>query len=351
MATFNSGPILEQCLKSIRSQNYDQSQIEILAADGGSTDGTIERLKKYQATVVPENTGSPEAAKSYAVARAIGEIILMADTDVILPHPGWLKRMISYFDREPEVTGVYPWRYTWRRDDKPLNRYFALFGANDPVAYFLGRADRQSYHSNHYELAGDAKDKGDYFLVKFGTENLPTVGANGFLIRRELLLKAQVDEKHFYHIDVNWDLVNQGSNQYVIVKNDVIHATGERFWNFFRKRKRYMEELYLKDLDRRRYFIYKKERDRGRLFLYCLYAGTLIGPTLEAICGFLRIPDPAWFLHPSMCFGLLWIYATSTINWQLWHYLGLLQQKQPRMRRPIGWILRITGLAKKYRRE
>jgi len=327
MATLNSGPVLKTCLRSIREQEYDQEKIEIVVADGGSTNNTLGIIKKYGGKIIPENTGSPEAAKAVALKHAKNEIIFEVDDDNILPNRQWLAKMVSFFDKEPDITGCYPWRYKHRRKDKILNRYFSLFGVNDPVAYYLGRADRQSYISSKWKLAGRQQDKGDYFLVEFNTENLPTVGANGFLIKRDLLMKAKVDEKHFYHIDVNWDLVNQGHNKYVVVKNDIIHASGERFWHFFKKRKRYMEDLYLRDLNQRRYFIYKKERDQKKILGYSLYSATFILPTIEALRGFLKIPDPAWFLHPIVCFGIFWIYATSVINWQAWHYLGLIKKK------------------------
>ncbi|MFH1706076.1 MAG: glycosyltransferase family 2 protein, partial [Patescibacteria group bacterium] len=326
MATLNSEKTLGRCLKSVRGQNYDQSKIEILCADGGSTDQTHKIIKKYQGTVVPENSGSPEGAKSFALKKAKNEIILEVDDDNVLPNKNWLTRMVSYFDKEPKITGVYPRRYRHRRSDKPLNRYFSLFGVNDPVAYFLGRADRQSYHSSEWKLAGDAEDKGDYFLVRFNRDNLPTVGANGFLIKRELLLKAKVDPKHFFHIDVNMDLVKKGYCQYAVVKNDIFHISGERFWHFFKKRKKYMENLYLKDLSFRRYFLYQKDRDRKKIIAYSFYALTLIGPTIESIRGFVKIPDPAWFLHPIICFLIFWIYFFSTVNWQTWNYLGTVKK-------------------------
>ncbi|MBU2592703.1 glycosyltransferase family 2 protein [Patescibacteria group bacterium] len=326
MATLNSEKTLGRCLKSVRGQNYDQSKIEILCADGGSTDQTHKIIKKYQGTVVPENSGSPEGAKSFALKKAKNEIILEVDDDNVLPNKNWLTRMVSYFDKEPKITGVYPRRYRHRRSDKPLNRYFSLFGVNDPVAYFLGRADRQSYYSSEWKLAGDAEDKGDYFLVRFNRDNLPTVGANGFLIKRELLLKAKVDPKHFFHIDVNMDLVKKGYCQYAVVKNDIFHISGERFWHFFKKRKKYMENLYLKDLSFRRYFLYQKDRDRKKIIAYSFYALTLIGPTIESIRGFVKIPDPAWFLHPIICFLIFWIYFFSTVNWQTWNYLGTVKK-------------------------
>ncbi|MBM4402097.1 MAG: glycosyltransferase family 2 protein [Candidatus Cloacimonetes bacterium] len=314
-ATFNSMPAIESLLTSIGGQDYEQEKIEVLVADGGSTDGTIEVIRKYGGIVIPEKTGSPEAAKAIALKNAKNEICLMLASDNILPGSTWLKTMVNCLEEEPTATGAYTWRYTHRRDDKILNRYFSLFGANDPVAYFLGKADRQSYLSDKWTLAGKAIDKGKYFFVEFNRENLPTVGDNGFLIHRELLLKAKTDEKHFFHIDVNYDLVSQGFDKYVVVKNDVVHASGENFWQYFRRRKKYLENLYLRDLNRRRYHVYKKTRDRGKIVAYSFWALSFIGPTIESVRGFRRLRDPAWFLHPMVCFLIFWVYFVSVLNW------------------------------------
>jgi glycosyltransferase involved in cell wall biosynthesis len=314
LATLNSGSVLENCLKSIREQDYDQSLVEIILADGGSKDNTLEIAQKYLAQVVPENTGSPEGAKAVALKRAQNELILEVDDDNILPDKKWLARMVECLEKEPQAVASYPWRYTYRKEDKVLNRYFSLFGVNDPVAYFLARADRQSWGSEKYTLAGQAEDKRDYFLVKFTPENLPTVGANGFLIKRGVLLKARVDERHFFHIDVNHDLVSLGFNQYVVVKNDIVHASGENFCRFFQKRQRYLQELYLRDSGNRRYFLYNPQKDRLKILLYSLVSLTLIYPTLQALKGYVKIRDRAWFLHPVVCFLIFWIYFWAVIR-------------------------------------
>ncbi len=327
MATLNSGNTLEKCLASVRNQDYDQSKIEIIVADGGSQDNTPQIIKKYGGQIVPENTGSPEAAKALALAKAHNELIFQVDDDNILPHRHWLANMVSLLAKEPEAIACYPWRYAYRRQAKMLNRYFALFGVNDPVAWFLKRADRQSYFSSQWQLAGKVKDRGDYFLVEFNENNLPTVGANGFLIKRQILLKAKVSPQYFFHIDVNLDLVRQGYNKYIVAKDNIIHDSGERFWHFFAKRKKYMESLYLKDLSKRRYLLYDKKRDRRKIILYSLYSLTIIKPTVDATRGFRKIPDIAWFLHPIVCFLIFWIYFLSVVNWQCWHYLGLIKKK------------------------
>ena len=50
----NAAGILENCLQSIRRQDYPLEKIEIILADGGSTDGTPEIGKKYGAVVIDD---------------------------------------------------------------------------------------------------------------------------------------------------------------------------------------------------------------------------------------------------------------------------------------------------------
>jgi len=321
MATLNAGVVLEGCLKSIREQDYDQKKIEIVVADGGSTDGTVELIKKYGGRVVPEKTGSPEAAYAVALSKAKGEFVLSLASDNVLTSRGWLKKMMKCFLKEPEAIGTYTWRYAYRKKDKVLNRYFALVGGNDPVALFLGRADRQSYLSENWSLKGETEDRGEYFLTKFNRDSLPTVGANGFLIKRERLLKAKVDEKNFFHMDVNWDLLGKDGGEYVVVKNDIAHVSGEGFGVFFKKRFRYMKELYMRDKARRRYLVYR-DGDEGKIVAYSFWVITLMGPGLVSLRGFLKIPDMAWFLHPVVSFLMFWVYFLAVMENRLKSLFG-----------------------------
>jgi glycosyltransferase involved in cell wall biosynthesis len=315
IATFNAGKVFEEYLKSIRGQNYDKSEIEVLVADGGSTDGTVELAKRYDCKVVNEKTGSPEGAKAVALKKAKGKLVLIGDSDNIWPNEHWLKRMVEGISCDPGALGTYSWRYTFRKKDNLMNRYFALFGANDPVVWFLGKTDRQSFLSNKWSLGGKLiKETRGYFVVEYDENSLPTVGANGFLVRRKDLLKAKVGEKDYFHIDVIFDLVKKKPQKFVVLKTDIIHKTGDGLVSFMKKRSRYMRELYLRDSSRRRYFIYKPGRDEWKIFLFSVYALSVVGPLVTAIWGYLKKRDMAWFLHPVMCFSMFWVYFGAVIK-------------------------------------
>lgn len=317
IATYNSEKTIEQCLASVRGQNYPQENIEIFLADGDSMDRTLEIVKKFKVHIlhIDSKKQSAEYNKGVAVRKAHAELLLMIDHDNVLPHTNWLKKMVKPLIDNKAVVGVETLRYHYDPKASLLDRYFALFGAGDPLAFYLGKADRLSFLYDTYSLYGKAKDFGEYYLVQFNPEHISTLGANGFVIRRELLVKnALVDADHFFHIDVNVDLIRKGFNTYVFVKDDIIHLTGyKNISSFLYRRKLFMEQFYIKTRKERRYSIYT-HNDIFRLMLFILYAITFIKPFFDAARGYLKIRDAAWFLHPFLCFSLLTIYGYVVIK-------------------------------------
>lgn len=320
IATYNSQRTLEGCLKSIRIQDYHQEKIEIILVDGGSTDKTIAIGKKYQAKIIQKPGVPAEAAKSYGFMMAKGELIADFGSDNVLPKKTWLKELIQPLQENKEIIASYPLCYTYRPKDTIFNRYVALFGVNDPVPFYLGKADRQSYFDNGYQLPGEAKDCGGYYKVTFTPENLPTVGANGFVVRKRVLKKARVDPEHYFHIDVIYDLVCQGYNKFAVIKTSIIHDTADTFFLLLKKRSRYFSSLYLKQFDKRRYHIVTK-KDYGNLLLFIFFSLTFVQPLSVSIRGYLRKQDIAWFIHPPFCFLITLVYAQAVLKKWLKNHL------------------------------
>lgn len=166
--TLNAARVLESCLVSISKQKYPKNKIEIVIADGGSTDGTIELAKKYGARVVDNKLKTAEAGKAVGVRKARGDFIAFVDSDNILPTSNWLSEMIEPLLKHPEVVGSEPWEYTWRKKDGFIARYCALIGMNDPFVHFLGNYDRLNLLTGKWtEVRREEKDMGDYLLVTF----------------------------------------------------------------------------------------------------------------------------------------------------------------------------------------
>lgn len=318
--TFNSERTVSKSLKSIREQNYPQEKIEVIVADGGSTDRTVEIVKKYKGKLikVPSKLQGAEYNKGTGVNAAKNEIVLMLDSDNILPHKNWLKKMIVPFLENKNIVGVEPLRFHYDPKMTLLDRYFALLGGNDPVAYYFGKDSHLSWAFDTYNLFGKCVDKGAYYQVTFDPNQIPALGGNGAAMRRKLLLKeANSDPDHFFHIDVNVDLIRKGFDTYGLFKDSIIHLTNNKVIPFLLRRQFYIEKYHFQDLSKRRYSIYEPKKDRINLIKYVILSTTFIIPIFDAFRGFIKIRDLAWFLHPFMCFAMLVVYGLPTVKGEL----------------------------------
>lgn len=315
--THNSEKVLKSCLESIKEQDYPRERIEVIVVDGCSRDATTRIAESFGARVLNKSDQeNPERRKALGLIQARNDLIAFIDSDNILPHREWLKKMVSPLLENKEVIATQPLRYAYYRTSSLLNRYFALFGVNDPLAYYFNKRDRLSWAEDTWRLWGKATDKGDYFLVKFTPDKVPTLGANGFLIRKDILLKARCNPDDFFHIDVNCDLIAQGYNTYAIIKDDILHLTSNTFFSFLFKRMKYMRRYHIADRPQRRYSLYTS-KDRGKLIKYILLSLTILKPLYDSFRGFRKIKDSAWFLHPIMCLAILFIYGLVTLEWFL----------------------------------
>ncbi len=335
IATFNSRNTIARCLTSIRQQTYPQSLISIIIVDGGSIDGTRDIVKNFHVKLISVNPKKQNAEynKSIGIQEAKGEILFLLDHDNVLPHNRWLKRMVYPFLDSKKVVGVETLRYHYDPNGSLLDRYFSLFGAGDPIAYYLGKADRLSYLHDVYNLAGQAIDKGTYYLVEFNDKNIPTLGANGFLIRRKLLMEhARSGPGEYYHIDVNVDLIREGYNTYAFVKDSIIHLTGyNNIFNFLKRRILFLKQYYLDASGTivkksRRYSVFEK-KDTFKLIKFIIISITLVIPLIDSIRGYRKIHDIAWFLHPFLCFVLFVLYSYTIMSDYIRRYVKQFLEK------------------------
>jgi glycosyltransferase involved in cell wall biosynthesis len=135
---FNSAKYIEQTLRSVFSQNYPN--LEYFVVDGGSTDGTLEIIRKYESQItgwISEPDNGMYDALNKGFARTTGEIMgWISATDML--QSGGLAVVGSVFQQLPEVEWITG-RPTYLTDDgmtarvKDLprwSRYRFLAGAN-----------------------------------------------------------------------------------------------------------------------------------------------------------------------------------------------------------------------------
>lgn len=327
MPTLNAGRVLGVCLQAIRKQDYPQGLIEIIVADGGSQDKTVEIAKNFGAQIFDNPLKTGEAGKAVALRHARHELIALIDSDNILPQRDWFLRMVAPF-RDPEIIGTEPLEYTWRREDGFITRYCALIGVNDPLVMFLGNYDRLNLLSGVWtELEMEQKDKGDYLEILLHRGLLPTIGANGTLLRRRLLENYPVED-YFFDIDFLYDLANReegSAKRFAKVKVGIVHLyCGSDIGQFVRKQKRRIRDyLYYEKVGVRRYpwrlLSFSGTRGRG-LLLFILSTLTVFPLVLQSARGYFKKRDWAWFFHPLACWITLAVYG---YNWVARNIFGV----------------------------
>ena len=103
--SFNQAKYIGRTLESIRTQDYPN--IEHVVIDGGSTDGTIEILKRQTFAVwISEPDRGQSHALNKGIARAKGDIIGWLNSDDMYT-PGAVSRAVGTLQSEPQAPFVY----------------------------------------------------------------------------------------------------------------------------------------------------------------------------------------------------------------------------------------------------
>jgi glycosyltransferase involved in cell wall biosynthesis len=100
--TRNRAAYLAVALRSVQSQDFDESY-ELIVVDDGSTDTTQDVVREAGASLIrlPEPRG-PNAARNAGIAAARGALVVLVDDDVLAPQV-WLRAMLDGSRRHPDA--------------------------------------------------------------------------------------------------------------------------------------------------------------------------------------------------------------------------------------------------------
>lgn len=120
--SFNQAAFLERTIQSVLSQNYPN--LEYIIIDGGSTDGSVEIIKKYAAHLaywVSEKDSGQTNAINKGFRRATGEIAAWLNSDDEY-CPDTLKTVADIFTAEKDVDMVFGNRITIDKNGNILRK-------------------------------------------------------------------------------------------------------------------------------------------------------------------------------------------------------------------------------------
>jgi glycosyltransferase involved in cell wall biosynthesis len=135
--SYNQAPYLEATILSVLAQNYQD--LEFIIIDGGSTDGSVEIIKKYEPFLsywVSEPDSGQSEAINKGITKATGEIITWINSDDLL-LPNALQAVKEEFTQQGAETGVVFGGAVLFDETKELQTFY--FTSNPcPEAYVAG---------------------------------------------------------------------------------------------------------------------------------------------------------------------------------------------------------------------
>lgn len=316
--TLNAQKVLPKCLNSISQQDYPKSNYEILIVDGGSTDKTVSIAKKFNSKILKNPLKTAEAGKSVGIKSAKGIYICLIDSDNILPNKNWLKQMLLPLEKDSSLIGSEPIKFTYRRQSGFIERYSALIGANDPYAFITGVYDRQNYLNNKWTgLNIDQIDNNQYIKITLKSQQIiPTIGANGTIFRSDFI-KTNLNSEYFFDIDIISQVLSKKLKPlyFAKVKIGIVHTFCENsLLKFIRKQKRRLTDFYY--YQKFRQYDWQPVNQQSQL-KFILYTVLVIPALIDSFRGFIKKPDPVWFLHPILCLITLFCYTFITLQFKL----------------------------------
>lgn len=294
IATFNSEKLLRRVLDSIKEQDFNQAQIEILIVDGGSSDNTLALAQSYGCSIIPNPETEPVNAKFLGLKTAKGRYLVFLDHDEVIKDKGSLRRKREVFDLEPEVHAVIGSGYINPDPKNIVNEYINEFG--DPFSFFMYRLSKGADFfvqllRRRYPIR---QETDSYLIVDFNDlDRLPII---------ELVaLGSMIDKEHFFEAypEVLFDKTQIGHLFYHLVEKKpligvtkadaLVHYSAESIGKYLAKiRWRVKNNIYFTSGTGAagytgRQCFEQRGLSRIKKYLFPLYAFTLLPAIFDAI--------------------------------------------------------------------
>lgn len=302
LPTYNEEQRIKKCLENIFSQDYPKDKIEVIVADDGSTDKTLELCRRYPVRILHNPSGIGEVGWAMGVDAAKGEFVVLLSADNELACEDWISKMVKPVLEDGEITGVHP-SLLASREDLAINRYIALLQAF-PLGFYLMWGLRRPKEVIARE---------GYFLQVFQKDSQLAIGANGTLFRRGAVLKAGNVPPYRTggDIDLTARLVKASFTKYAHVPEAVVyHHSCQSYSDFVRKLRRNAKSFpqYTREYP----WLPSRRGELLRALKWILFCSTFIGPLIHAFC-IRKKGDPAWLYHPFACFTQVVIYGLALL--------------------------------------
>jgi glycosyltransferase involved in cell wall biosynthesis len=297
LPTLNESARLPALLESIARQQYPRECVEILVADGGSTDDTIAIAQAYGAKVFHNPIRRAEPGAGMLLEKASGDVAMWLAADNVFAGERFLERMARPF-ADPQITAAFPSLVSTAQDGGTA-RYFNAF--TDPFNHFIygGASSPASYHRTY----GVKRRIGEYVVYDFASGPRPLIAlAQAFTMRLPYRKPLGTDEDDVTPVLM---LLTSGADiAYVegaALEHHTVRDIGEALRKFGSRFHERMSNTQYPVWGRLR----ASRRQRLRAYLWPFYSVSFVLPAVAAAGGLVRDRRREWLYHPflSAAFG------------------------------------------------
>lgn len=281
---------LADCLASVQASSMPRSMYEIVVADGGSSDDTVDLARRAGVRVVHNPHRLAEPGVRLAIEAAVGRFVMVLAVDNRILSGDYLERALRAF-RDAAVDVVVP-IVRGPEGDSFWNRYVNRF--SDPMTHFVYgvRVSPQSMIRCHSPDEG-----GSVRLRATRPTGFPLVAlAQGTIVRRSRL--AGYTSGAADDVTPLVGMWRHGGAMVVLADSYVGHSHVAGLRDVYRKyRHRAVFNLTTKQGIRVR-GPYLSPGQRLRTILWVPYSASVILPVLNSWLMLVREREPLALLHP-----------------------------------------------------
>jgi glycosyltransferase involved in cell wall biosynthesis len=289
-----SGPLFERALGSIRAQRYPQELVELLVADGGSTDSTRADAERHGGRVIENPNRLAEWGVKEGVLVAAGDIVVVFASDNELVGDDWLERVAKLFEEDAELAAVYG-RLASGDHDPALNKYVALI-QSEPLNWFLNR-NLEGY------LASTQVGPEGFAIFDVDPRRPLIWGANGLAVRREWALPIWRRDGYVADVDAFHAMVRDGHSHVAYAPGPfVYHHQVATLADYRHKWRRNATQHLVQQSDTRDLDWVLVPGFRRRAALWAVYSLIPVFSTADALRRAVRDRSVYWLYHPVVTF-------------------------------------------------